>query len=70
MCISLVLNPQLRGNKQLFTGDAAFADGRTHGRLIEIGGSGINQSIAGAQCVGDRLFAQGRVRNLKDTKAF
>ena len=22
------------------------------------------------RCVGDRLFAQGRVRNLKDTKAF
>ena len=66
--IAGVLYPQLGGDEQLLAGNAAFADGRAHGLLIEVGGSGVDEAIAHLQRLADRALAHSGFRHLKNAE--
>ena len=63
-----ILHPQLCGDKQFFTGNAAFLQSGTYRLLVHIGGGGVDQAITETDSVQNRLLTLCRVGNLKDTK--
>ena len=67
--IAVSLNPQLRGDKQLFAGDAAPLDPSTNSGLVEVRGGRIDQAIAGINRVNHALLTGCGVRNLEHAKA-
>jgi hypothetical protein len=62
-----VLDPQLGGDEQLFSGDAAVLDGAADGLLVLVRGGGVEQSVAGGEGVGDGLLGLLR-RDLVDAE--
>jgi hypothetical protein len=51
-----VLDPELGGDPELLTCDAAGLDGRTHGVLVAVGGGGVEVAVAGLEGGLDRLL--------------
>ena len=47
--IAIVLNPELAGHKNVFSGNAAIPDSVAHFGFIEVGGSCVNVAVSCAQ---------------------
>src|SRR5437667_471954 len=67
--ITISLNPQFRGDKQLFSGESAPLDPSTNRGLVEIGRGSVNQAIACVNGINHALFTCGRIGNLEHAKA-
>jgi hypothetical protein len=62
-----VLDPQLRGDEQLVTRDAAAAQGAADGLLVPVGGCGVDEPVPDLERSGDGLFGFLR-RDLVDAE--
>lgn len=67
--VAEVLEPELRGDEELFAGDSGGADCASHGGLVLVCGGGIDMPVAGFQCLQDRPLGVLTGRNLEDAEA-
>src|ERR1051325_5455673 len=67
--IAVLLNPQFRGDKQLFSGDSAPLDPATNGGFVEIGRGRVDQAITRGNGVDHALFTCCRIGDLEHAKA-
>ena len=51
---TLIRGDQFGGDEEFFARDVGFGDGPPDRRLVAIGRGGVDQSVAGRQCGGDR----------------
>src|SRR5579862_4307795 len=54
--VSLIFDPQLRGDEQLLAWNASGSDRPPHSFLVYVRASGIKRAVAGFQCVENGLF--------------
>ena len=64
-----VLNPELGCDEQLLPGDSAPPNGGAHRFLVEIGGGGVDETVAHREGVAHRLLTDGGLRHLEHSEA-
>ena len=62
-------NPRFGRDEQLLTRNAAFPDSRTDRSFVAIDRSGVDESVADSQRIGNDPFALGGIGYQKDTEA-